>query len=126
KKIALLQQHNQAKAKQNVLYIIILIILIIVTIALYIAYRYKLKYAHQREQLNAEEAARLKAEQQLELQKKEQLQKEVMAGKIQIEHKNELIRDLKDKLLSHNIDGAIVRKLEKIMNEEMRIDQDFE
>ncbi len=125
-KLVLLRQRNAAQKKQNTLYIIITIIAIIGLIALFVAYKFKTKYARQREKFREEEAAKLRAEQQLAEQKKEQLQKELMAGKMQVEHKNELLQNLKEKLLAKQGDKKAVKTLEKIINEEIRIDQDFE
>lgn len=56
---------------------------------------------------------------------KEQLQKELMAGVLQVEHKNELLRSLKEKLKANLENGAQEKLLERIINEEIRVDEDF-
>ncbi|WP_354357892.1 hypothetical protein [Pedobacter sp. UYP30] len=76
--------------------------------------------------LKTEEAARLQAEQKLMTSQKEQLQKELMAGVLQIEHKNQLLGNLKEKLNASLGNGSAAGLLEKIINEEMRVDEDFE
>ena len=48
--------------------------------------------------LEREEQARLKAEQQLMQIQQEQLKKEVMANALQIEHKNQMLFGLKEKI----------------------------
>ncbi|MEO9022821.1 MAG: tetratricopeptide repeat protein [Ginsengibacter sp.] len=75
---------------------------------------------------NTEEAGRLQAEQKLMISQKEQLQKELLAGVLQVEHKNELLKNLKEKLLFHAEGGNPARKLEKIINEELHVDEGFE
>lgn len=76
--------------------------------------------------LRAEEAARLQAEQQLLKTQQEQLQKELLTGALQIEHKNALLQTLKEKLSMQQDTQNAVRQLEKIINEENRLDEDFE
>lgn len=107
------------------MYIAIAIIVILGLLGLFLAYRFRLKYSLQREKLNKEEAARLQAEQKLMQQQKEQLQTELMAGTLQIEHKNEILQNLKDKL-SEQAASKPTRQLKKIINEEMQIDENFE
>lgn len=74
--------------------------------------------------LREEEAARLQAEQQLLKSQQEQLQKEIMTGALQIEHKNELLQTLKEKLSTQQ--DITARQLGKILHEESRLDEDFE
>ncbi|ANH83133.1 hypothetical protein A8C56_21030 [Niabella ginsenosidivorans] len=76
--------------------------------------------------LQQEEAARLQAEQQLLKAQQEQMQKELLAGALQVEHKNELLQGLKEKLLAQPGSEAALRQLEKIVHEESRVDEDFE
>ncbi|HEX7757496.1 MAG TPA: hypothetical protein VF421_19255, partial [Niabella sp.] len=77
-------------------------------------------------QLRAEEAARLYAEQQLLKAQQEQLQKELLAGTLQVEHKNELLYKLKEKLSIHPGSEAVVKQLDRIVHEEALLDEDFE
>jgi DNA-binding CsgD family transcriptional regulator len=76
--------------------------------------------------LKAEEAARLEAEQRLLKAQQEQLHKELLAGTLQIEHKNELLQNLKEKLLEQPSDSLHIRRVERILNDELRVDEDFE
>lgn len=71
--------------------------------------------------LEKEEQARLKAEQKLLEMQQQQLKKEVMANALQIEHKNEMLHNLKDRI---NKGDAV--NIKRIVNEEMLLDEDFE
>ncbi|HWV73932.1 MAG TPA: hypothetical protein VN040_19565 [Pseudosphingobacterium sp.] len=75
--------------------------------------------------MQEEEQARLQAEQQLLLVQKEQMQKEAMADALQIERKNRLLLQMKDKLkkleTEHN-KGYV----ERIIKEEMRLEETVE
>lgn len=125
KALQLAKQKNAFQKQRNVLYIIVSIALIIGLIALFIAYRLKYKNVKQRVALQMEEAERLKAEQKLMYKEKEQLQKELMTGALQIERKNEVLTDLKEKLkeLKH---PQSKNGLLKLINNEMKLDVDFE
>lgn len=74
--------------------------------------------------LKEEETARLQAERQLLKAQQEQLQKEVLAGALQVEHKNELLQNLKEQLLKKPDENA--SQLEKIFHNESLVDEDFE
>jgi len=123
KKLKLLLQRNAFQKRQNYLYTGIAAIAVLGLLFLFVAYHFRLKYALQREKLKDEEAARLLAEQRLMQQHKAQLQKELLAGALQVEHKNEMLQNLKDKLLEQG--GSSPNQLEKIINEELRMDEDF-
>lgn len=75
--------------------------------------------------MQEEEQARLQAEQQLLLVQREQMQKEAMADALQIERKNRLLLQMKDKLkkleTEHN-KGYV----ERIIKEEMRLEETVE
>lgn len=75
--------------------------------------------------MQEEEQARLQAEQQLLLVQKEQMQKEAMADALQIERKNRLLLQMKDKLkkleTEHNT-GYV----ERVIREEMRLEETVE
>lgn len=126
KALKLLQQRNAFQKKQTYLYVGIAAVAILGLLFLFIAYHFRLKYSLQREKLKDEEAARLQAEQQLLQSQKEQMQNELLAGSLHLEHKNQILTKLKDQLLSGAPDGNPVRRLEKLINEELRVDEDFE
>ena len=80
-----------------------------------------LQKAEMQMKLEKEEQARLKAEQKLLEMQQQQLKKEVMANALQIEHKNEMLHNLKDQI---NKGDAV--NIKRIVNEEMILDEDFE
>lgn len=80
-----------------------------------------LRQSEMQVRLEREEQARLKAEQQLMQIQQEQLKKEVMANALQIEHKNQMLFGLKEKIGK----GESIN-LNRIINEEIIIDKDFE
>lgn len=124
KKLALLEQKNKFQKKQTYLYTGIAVILIIGLVFLFIAYRFRLKYALQREKLKTEETARLKAEQNLIEQEKEQLQKELLAGMLQIKRRTEMLKELRAQINSFGEHPQ--RELKKLIKEELKINDDFD
>lgn len=128
KAMQLLVQESKFQKRQFYLYIGLAILAIIGLLLLFLAYKFRLKYSLERERLKEEEAARLKAEQKLIERQKEQLQKEVLAGTIQVEHKNELLQNLKEKLTAHTdvVSHPAARQLEKIIHEELLMDENFD
>lgn len=124
KKLELLQQKNAYQQKKNRLYIIIAIVAGIGVVLLFFAYHFKVKYAVQEEQLHVEEKERLEAEQELMESEKEQLQKELLAGAMQVEHKNEVLNQLKEKL-HEQAETLSPKTIDRLINAEMRADSDF-
>lgn len=99
------------------------------------SYHFKLRYSVGREnQLNAEkqeadlklklheeEQARLQAEQNLLTLQQQKLQDEVLASQLHLEHKNNVLKDLKDKIKN---DSTI--NLKQVIREENMLDNDFD
>jgi len=75
-----------------------------------------------KQKMHAEEQARLRTEQQLLQMQKEQMQKEAMADALQIERKNRLLVQLKDKLKAVENTGDV----DKMIKEEMRLEETVE
>ena len=99
---------------------------------MFLSYNYRLKFSIQKEKLSesnaklkTEEAARLLVEQDLILVQKQQMQKELLAGALQVDHKNDLIKNMKQKLVSENLDSKVLQKMNRIINEESRLDNQF-
>jgi hypothetical protein len=76
--------------------------------------------------LQREEAARLLAEQQLIQAQKEQLQKDLLAGALQVEQKNELLQTLQDKLAGKPGDGNLAGQISRMIDQHRRMDEDYE
>ncbi|GAA4196754.1 LuxR C-terminal-related transcriptional regulator [Pedobacter jeongneungensis] len=133
--VKLLKQSEQYARQQKYLYIGIAIASILGLIFMFRSYHFRLRYSLQREKqlhlekqdaelqmkLEKEEQARLKAEQLLLESQQQQLQKEVMASQLQLEHKKEMLFQIKEKLSDNH-----PLNINKIWNEELLLDNDFE
>jgi len=131
----MLKEREQSRKMQNYLYGCIAIASLLGLLFMFRAYHFKLRYSLQREKqlqlekqdselqvkLEKEEQARLKVEQQLLETQQQQLKTEVMANVLQLEHKNQMLLNIRDKLT----DGDPVN-MHKILKEEMVLDSDFE
>ncbi|MFD2599258.1 hypothetical protein ACFSQ3_09860 [Sphingobacterium corticis] len=121
--------------KMKTLYAVLIVILIIGAFFMFRSYQDRLRYSLVREkQLNAEkheaelkiqlaeeEKNRLKAEQELLSLREQQLQDEVLANQLHLQHKNEVLKSLKEKLS----DNSAVN-IQQVLREENLFDNDFE
>ncbi len=122
------------REKQNYLYIGTIIVSVIGLIFMFMTYHFRLRYSLERERkaqlekedakkqilLEQEEKQRLKAEQELLEIQQLQLQKEAMATVLQVQHKNEILQEIKNKLADEkNV------SLKKIFKENASTDADF-
>ena len=135
KEVQLLTERSESQRKQKLLYAGLGIIGLITAFYMFRSYHYRLKYSLQREkQLDSEnkeaelqirfekeEKARLKAEQELMSLHQQKLQDEVMANQLHIQHKNEVLQQLKEK-----IEDDKSLNLNQIIREENLLDNDFE
>jgi hypothetical protein len=133
--VKLLKQSEKYAQQQKYLYIGIAIASLLGLIFMFRSYHFRLRYSLQREKqlhlekqdaelqmrLEKEEQARLKVEQLLLESQQQQLQKEVMANQLQLEHKKEMLFQIKEKLSANN-----QLNINKIWNEELLLDNDFE
>lgn len=76
--------------------------------------------------LKEEEAARLQTEHVVILAQKEILQKEVLAGNLQVEQKNKILQSLKNQLEENPGKDLDNRNVNKMLREHLHIDKDFE
>jgi DNA-binding CsgD family transcriptional regulator len=76
--------------------------------------------------LKEEEAARYQAEQQLLQERQERLQKELLAGTLQVEEKNELLLELQKKITEIAQANPALKRIDRIITESQRLDEDFE
>lgn len=72
--------------------------------------------------LKEEEAMRLQAEQQLLQERQQHLQKELLAGSLQVEQKDELLQTLQKKIESHKNGDAVLKQINQIIDQHKRID----
>ncbi|MDQ0641015.1 hypothetical protein QF042_004580 [Pedobacter sp. W3I1] len=133
--VRLLKQSEKYAQQQKYLYFGIAIASLLGLIFMFRSYHFRLRYSLQREKqlhlekqeaelqmkLEKEAQARLKAEQQLLESQQQQLQKEVMASQLQLEHKKEMLFQIKEKFNDHH-----QLNINKIWNEELLLDNDFE
>jgi DNA-binding CsgD family transcriptional regulator len=131
----MLKEREKSQRLQNYLYGCIALASLLGLLFMFRSYHFRLRYSLQREKqlqlekqdselqvkLEREEQARLKAEQLLLETQQQQLEKEVMANVLQLEHKNKMLLDIKDRLS----EGDPVN-MQKILKEEMVLDSDFE
>ncbi|HJT72389.1 MAG TPA: hypothetical protein VJ720_00185, partial [Chitinophaga sp.] len=133
--LLLLKQSEKYNRMQKNFYSGIAAISVLGLIFMFRSYHFRLRYSLQREKqlhlekqetelqmkLEKEEQSRLKAEQELLEIQQQQLQKEMMANQLQLDHKREMLLQLKEKL---NDNGQV--NINKIWNEELLLDDDFE
>jgi len=137
--IAYLQQEAAFDKKRNIFYILLALTGITALLFLLRSYNFKLKAsvrkqelidkektaAELRAQLREAEAMQLQTEQALLKERQERLQKEVLAGNLQMEQKNELLELLSAKV---NADSHLTpdQQIKRIIHQQKRIDKDFE
>ncbi|MFC6102874.1 hypothetical protein [Olivibacter domesticus] len=76
--------------------------------------------------LKKEEAERLRLEQQIIQDQMQQLERKLMTGTLQVEHKNEVLGKLKEKLSTEKMNTETVSKLKRMIVDGQRVDEDFE
>ena len=112
--VQLLKEREKSQRKQSYLYGGIALASFLCLLFMFRSYHFRLRYSLQREK-------QLGLEQQLLETQQQQLKKEVMANVLQLEHKNQMLHNLKDKLT-----GGDEVNMQKILKEEMLLDNDFE
>ncbi len=76
--------------------------------------------------LQEEERMRLQAEQQLMQERQETLQKNLLAGTLQMEEKNELLQTLQQKLAESAGGNPVVRQINRMLDQNRKLDKDLE
>ncbi len=135
----LLNERAEFRKRQNYLYGGIALAALFGLVFMFSSYRFKLRYSMEREKklqqekddaeermaiqirLEKEEQARLKAEQELLDIKRQQLEKEALTNSLIIEHKNDMLKQIQDRIREG--DAGNVKKL---LKEEMLMRSDFE
>lgn len=125
KELETLQERATFNRKLNFISIGLIIAGLLALVFLFRSYRFRLKSSIQEQKLKTEEAARLKAEQELLEERQDKLQKELLAGNLQVEQKNELLQTMRDKLADPE-NGMFKNQMERILKEDQRMDEDFE
>lgn len=137
--LKLLAETASLRKRQTYLYGGLALALLVGLVFMFNAYRFKLRYsierekkmAHEKEEaeryaamqlkIEKEEQARLKAEQELLELQRERLQKEALANSLIIEHKNDMLNQIRNQLQTGDAQHA-----RKLLKEEMLLNTDFE
>lgn len=137
--LKLLGETAALRKRQNYLYGGLAFALLIGLIFMFSSYHFKLRYSIEREKklaqekeeaeryaamqlkMEKEERARLKAEQELLELQRQQLQKEALANSLIIEHKNDMLNQIRNQLK-----GGDAHTIHKLLREEMLLNTDFE
>lgn len=137
--LMLLGETAELRQRQNYLYGGLAVLAMLGLAFMFRSYHFKLRYSIEREKqlskekedaernaemqvrLEKEEQARLKAEQNLLELKHSQLQKESLANSLIIDHKNDMLKQIQNKLQ----DGDS-RDIQKLLKEETLLNADFE
>ena len=135
KELQFLKERASNRDKQRLLYAGLALIGLIGIFFMFRTYHFKLRYSISREKqlaeqknkaelqvkLEKEEQIRLRTEQQLSALQQQKLQDEVMANQLHIQHKNEVLQQLKERL-----DDDSSLNIKQIIREENLLDNDFE
>ncbi len=137
--LKLLDARAEFRKRQNYLYGGIAVALLFGVVFMFSSYHFKLRYSIEREKklqqekeeaerqmalqirLEKEEQARLKAEQELLDLKRQQLEKETLTNSLIIEHKNDMLKQIQDKIREGDTGN-----IQKLLKEEMLVRTDFE
>ncbi|WP_048506944.1 helix-turn-helix transcriptional regulator [Chryseobacterium angstadtii] len=126
KELETLQERAIFNRKLNFISIGLIIAGLLALVFLFRSYHFRLKSSIQQQKLRTEESARLKAEQELLEERQDKLQKELLAGNLQVEQKNELLQTMRNKLADQPESGMLKNQIERILKEGQHIDEDFE
>jgi len=135
RQIQILKERAENQRKQQVLYLGLGLIGLVGIFFMFRSYHFRLRYSLEQEKkmeteknkvelqikLEKEEQSRLKAEQKLLTLQQQKLQDEVMINQLQIEHKNNILQQLKDKF-----EDDKYLNLKQIIRDENILDKDFE
>src|SRR5690606_11606703 len=137
--LQLLNERAEFRKRQNYLYGGIAVALLFGAVFVFLSYRFKLKYSIEREKklqqekeeterqmalqlrLEKEEQARLKAEQELMDLKRLQLEKETLTNSLIIDHKNDTLKQIHEKIREGDTGN-----IQKLLKEEMLVRTDFD
>jgi hypothetical protein len=105
------------------LYIGLALALLTAAIFLFRSYHFRLKQLGMETLLKDEEAMRLIAEQQLMQERHDRLQKDLLAGTLQVEQKNALVQTLQKKIAEHTNNKSVLTQINRIIDHDKRLDE---
>jgi len=140
KELQLLQQKAAFSKELNFFYISLAIAAVFALIFFFRSYHFRLRASLQNQQLlelekhdaqlqlklEAEERARLEAEQLLMQERQERLQKQLLAGALQVEEKNELLQTLQKKITTVSGGDPLLRQMDRIISDSRKMDEEYE
>ncbi|WP_168196249.1 transcriptional regulator [Echinicola soli] len=124
----------------NRFYILLIIAGAIALFFLFRSYHFRLKTSQQRQllltgqkheaelqaSLKAEETARLQTERELMQERLDRLEKELLAGTLQVEEKNALLQNLREKLNTLDGNDPLHRQINRLISENHQIDKGYD
>lgn len=119
------EQEAAFTKKLNRYYLILIIAGGVALFFLFRSYHFKLKASMQRDSLRTEEAARMEAERELMQERLNQLEKELLAGTMQVEEKNRLLENLREKLSSLDNSDPLHRQIDRLIARNSEVDKDY-
>ena len=75
--------------------------------------------------LKEEEAMRLQAERQLLEERQERLQKDLLAGSLQVEQKDEILQAVQKKIEESNNEQTALKQINKMIDQNKKVDENF-
>ncbi|UGU15035.1 LuxR C-terminal-related transcriptional regulator [Sinomicrobium kalidii] len=138
--LAAAQQEAAFTKKLNRYYLILIAAGLVALFFLFRSYHFRLKASQQRQllltgekneaelqaNLKAEETARLQAERELMQERLDRLEKELLAGTLQVEEKNTLLHDLREKLNSLDSNDPLYRQINRLISKNYEVDKGYD
>jgi len=125
--------------KLNRYYLILIITAMLALFFLFRSYHFRIKSSQQRQllltgekneaelqaRLKAEETTRLQIEHELMHERMDRLEKELLAGSLQVEEKNSLMKDLREKLGSLDSSSPMHRHISRLISKNHEVDKGY-
>lgn len=134
------KQEADFNKKLNRYYLILIAAGLVALFLLFRSYRFKLKASRDRQlllvgekneaelqaSLKAEETMRLELERELQQERLERLEKELLAGTLQVEEKIGILQDLKETMESLDRDDPLYRQIDRLIFKSNEADKGYE
>lgn len=138
--LATAKQEAALNKKMNNLYLILISIVLIAIFFVFRAYHFRLKTAKQKQllltglkneaelqaNLKEEETARLEVEQVLLQERLDRLEKELLAGTLHVEEKNQLLSSLTEKLNSLKSTDPMYQQIKRLISKNIEVDKGYD
>lgn len=138
--LATMRQEAAYTQKLNNLYLILISIGLVALFFLFRSYHFRLKTSKQKQllltglkneaelqaNLKDEETARLHAERELLQERLDRMEKELLAGSLQVEEKNRLLEDLKEKLNSLDRSDPLYTQISRLLSKNYEVDRGYD